>query len=311
MRQREEVPVRSAVPSAATTTMHNATTTTANLATAGPAPNTDIRLLRGRRGSQTGSAATSATGKGLRGQVRHTSTLGLQRQAGKRPLGSRRAPCDATGGPEWKPVVILELQQMRRLHCNGSRRRRPSTTSSVGASQRHSRMHCWAAGVPSHAESMGPGLGWALLAWVARWAVRLVSDRSDRPGQQKCFPFSAHLRQKWVHGAGRRQAPKISRAGMGEGGDGPLQAEANSSSRRSLLVYLINSGCGSLGIACRARANRWARRQARRGLGVKIGIEPPNMVWLLFLVPSKPENETRERVRNFLLVHPIPVLPRA
>ena len=35
----------------------------------------------------------------------------------------------------------------------------------------------------SRAALLGPGLGWALLAWVA--CARLVSDRSAKPGQQE------------------------------------------------------------------------------------------------------------------------------
>ena len=49
--------------------------------------------------------------------------------------------------------------------------------------------------------------------------LSLVSDTSDRPGQQghafqdkkAIFAMSAHFRQKWTHGAGHRQTPKISR----------------------------------------------------------------------------------------------------
>ena len=52
--------------------------------------------------------------------------------------------------------------------------------------------------------------------------LSLVSDTSGRPGHQKVMLFrtkkqlfsdfcnSAHFRQKWTHGAGRRRTPKIS-----------------------------------------------------------------------------------------------------
>ena len=50
------------------------------------------------------------------------------------------------------------------------------------------------------------GLGLACVGCWLGWAVRQVSD------SRRYFwvlPCSAHLRQKWAHGAGRRRTPKF------------------------------------------------------------------------------------------------------